>query len=350
MNELQALIQLLSAVELTVREQARTPENDPTLTWPIHFPSADVDSVDLASIEVLDVRVIGDRREWNADGRYIPAEVPPAREFSMVPLEQYFTIAEYEMQKLGERFNGNRQLIIDAARASIPRRVESLTTANVFAVEYESIRAWIENKIVVRNPQTNQTYEASMQIDANRYVTDATAWSATNAYDRLIYLAEQAVDSIGSVGGVRLRRNLASLIQQSAPRLTTSEVRMTMRDVQDRISDELGTEFTIIVDERAVDKFDGAGNAKTKTKLFPELKLGFFPTGFQIGDTNRAPQFRAQDLPQVVSNFEGFDPRGQRIFYSPKNNGKSLKVEAQWNVLSIPREQNVFVGTVTLAP
>lgn len=345
--ELQELIEALSSWELTVREQARTAENDPTMTHPLHFPDNEVDSVKLADITIVDVRYIGDRREWNADGRLIPAKKPAFREFEMVPLEQYFVIGEREMQELGERFNGNKELIIEAAKASIPRRIESLTNANIWATEYESLRAWAENKIVVMNPQTGKVYEASMQVDTDRYITDATTWTDSNAYDRFLKYAEEALEYIGAVGGARVRRTTASLIQKSAPRLTTSAVRMTMTEINQRLSDELGTEFEIIVDERAAEKFDGAGQATTMTKLWPQDVIGFFPPGYQVGDLNKAPQFRAGDLPQVVANFEGFDQRGQRIYFEPQNSGKALKVQAQANWLPIPREQRTFVVNIT---
>lgn len=344
--ELLQLIQQLSEYELTVQEQARTSENDPTLTYPVHFPIEPVDSVKLADIEILDARVIGDRREWNADGRFIPANVPKARLFEMVPLESWFAIGEREIQHLGERFNGNADQVFEAARAKITQRVSTLTTANIWALEYESLQSWANGEIVVMNPQTGLVYSASMQIDAGRYVTDTTAWTSSNAFDRLVLYAREARNVIGTIAGIRVREDIALKIAQSAPRLIVNEARMTLGQVERYLSEELGTQFSIISDERAVDKFDGAGQAVTKTKLWPENKVAFIPSGNNIGRSAAAPIFRAQDLTPVTAD-ESIDERGQRIFYNSLNNGKSVQVQAQWNVLALPTEQNVFVVSIT---
>lgn len=346
MFELQELIEQLSAFEITVREQARTAENDPTLQHPRFFVDNPVDSIKLADITIVDIRYIADRREWNADGRYIPAKTPKSREFEMVPLESHFSIGELEMQKLGERFNGNRQLIIEAAKASIPRRVEALSNSIIWAIEYESLLSWATNKIVVQNPQTGKVYEASMQVDAERYVTDGTPWTDSNAFDRLLNYAREATDQIGPVQGVKVRQDIALKIQKSAPRLINTDVRMTLRNVNDYLSDELGTSFTIETDERIVERFKGAGIDTEKTKLWPSNKVAFIPTGSRIGEINRAPQYRAQDIPQVVASFDGFDNRGIRVYYEPENMGKTLKVQAQANWLAIPDEQQTFVVNI----
>lgn len=346
--ELLELIRQLSEYELTVQEQARTSENDPTLTYPVHFPIEPVGSVKLADIEIIDARVIGDRREWNADGRFIPADIPKARLFEMVPLEAWFAIGEREIQHLGERFNGNAQMIIDAAKARITQRVSSLTDANVWALEWESIRAWTEGKIVVMNPQTGLVYEVSMQIDAARYVTDTTAWTSSNAFDRLVLYAREARNVIGTIGGIRVREDIALKIAQSAPRLIVNETRMTLGQVERYLSEELGTQFRIVTDERAVKKFTGSGNNREMTKLFPENKVAFIPTGNVIGRSAAAPIFRAQDLTPISAD-EEIDVRGQRIFYNSLNSGKAVQVQAQWNVLALPTEQNVFVVNITQA-
>lgn len=349
MFELQELIEQLSSFEITVREQARTSENMTVLQYPRFFRDNPVDSVKLADITIQDVRFISDRREWNADGRYIPAKTPKARMFEMVPLESYFVIGEREMQDLGERFNGNRQLIIDSAKASIPRRVESLTNSIIWSIEYESLLSWATGKIIVTNPQTGKVYEASMQIGSDHYVTDATPWSDSNAFDRILNYAREAVDLIGPVQGVLVRQDLALLIQKSAPRMIAGDVRMTLRNVNDYLSDELGTGFTIETFENTVEKFDGAGVDTSKVKLWPSGKVAFIPQGSRIGEINMAPQFRAHDIPQVVSEFEGFDQRGIRVYYEKMNSGKALKVQAQANWLGIPDENQVFVVNVTKA-
>lgn len=349
MFDLQELIEQLNSYELTVREQARTQENDPTLQYPRFFPTNPVDSVKLADIEIVDLRLIADRREWNGDGRYIPTRKPKARLFEMVPLESWFAIGEREIQDLGERFGGDRQRIIEAARVSIPQRAQSLSSSIIWATEYESMLAWATGEIVVQNPETGKTYAASMQIDSSRYVTDATPWTSSNAFDRLVLYAREAMNHIGTISGVKVRQDIAIKIAQSAPRLLENETRMTLRQVNNYLSDELGTSFTIETDERIAEKFDGAGPQTSDVKLWPSNKVAFIPGNGTIGDLNAAPQFRAQDIPQVVANFEGFDQRGIRFYYSPMNNGKAIKVQAQANWLAIPNEQRVFVVDITQA-
>lgn len=346
MNILEQLQQELSPYELTVQEQARTAENDPTLSYPTYFPTRSVESVKLADITVVDARVIGDRREWNADGRHIPALTPPAHIYEMVPLEAYFGVGEREIQHLGERFGGNAELILRAAKARITDRVSSLTEANIWANEWESLRAWTEGEITIMNPQTGLVYLASLDFDPNRYVVDATPWDDTNAFNRLLLYAREAENFIGAIAGVRVRQDIALLIAESAPTIGANSVKMTLRDVQKYLSDSLGTDFMIWTDERAVNKFDGAGNDRTATKLFPEDTVAFVPSTGSIGYTGQAPIFRAEDISPATQP-DSVDMNGQRIFYRAENFGKSLVVQAQANWLAIPNEQNVFIVNIT---
>ena len=74
----------------------------------------------------------------------------------------------------------------------------------------------------------------------------------------------------------------------------------------------------------------------------PSDRIAFQPAGGRVGYTHFAPVTRAYDYmsPQAVRNINDF-----AVFYSAQNDGKTLKVEAQANALSIPEEQNVYVVT-----
>lgn len=341
MNELIALIEQLSSWEITVTEQARTEENIPELQWNSFFPERDVRSVRLADVTVVDLRYISDRREWNADGRLIPAKVPGVREFEMVPMESYFRIDEREMQFLFEQNGGQMDLVVQSAKADIESRSSSLYDSILWGLEYEAFQGWANNEFIVQNPQTGKSYVASMQVDSTRYVTAGTPWTDENAYDLFLESAYKAWEKVGTIQGAKMRRSTAFNIMKSAPRLTTSKVRMTLREINERLSDELGTQFTIDIDERVVERFDGAGVETTPTKIWPAGKVGFIPAGGQIGNMLKAPQVRSQMLPQVASEF--VDRNGIILYFDKENNGKSLKVQAQANWMAIPNEQKVYV-------
>lgn len=342
------LLQELNPLVLTVEEQVRTRENDPTLSYPTYFPAQNVESVKLATITEVDSRLVSDRREWNADGRYIPTELPPAREWEMVPLEDWFAIDEHYIQLLGERFLGDTDRILAAAKARISDQVSNLTDSNIRANEWESIRAWVDGEIPVMNPQTGNTYTAPLNFDAARYNLDGTAWSDTNAFDQFVTWAQEAENFVGPISGARMRRDIALLIAASAPTIGANSIRMTLTQVQDYLSQSLGTEFMIWTDERVYHKFTGAGNTRTPQKVFPADTVAFVPSGGRIGNTYQAPIYRAEDI-SAASIPDSVDMNGQRIFYIAENAGKSLKVQAQANWLAIPSEQNVFIVNITQA-
>ena len=102
----------LSPAALTVLAQTVDPSDNGQLLWDIFFPRANVDSVDLKDLFTLDDRPAADRREWNARGRFIPILTPEQRMMSMVPIEGYDKIDEYEMQKLEEGTFGPRMLFV----------------------------------------------------------------------------------------------------------------------------------------------------------------------------------------------------------------------------------------------
>lgn len=339
--EILELLEQISAFELTVTEQARTEENLPELRWDTYFPGRNVNSVKLGEVTIVETREIGDRREWNADGRFIPGKKPKVRELEMVPMETWFQIGEREMQELAESTMGNPELMMQAAKASIPQRTSNIVDAILRGLEYESFQAWANGKIVAMNPQTGTTYEASLQIDSSRYLTAGSAWTDSNAYDNLIEFLTDAETEIGSFEGVYLRRAEFTKIQKSAPRLTTNEVRMTPQEISDRISQEFAQDFRFVIDERTVQRFTGAGNTTAATKIWPAGKVAAIPSGSTVGSMLQAPQYRAQMIDSVAEEF--IDRNGIFVYPTSINDGKVLKVQAQANWMPFPDEQKIYV-------
>lgn len=331
-----------------LQEVARqvTAENDPTLTYPGYFPAISTPSVKLATITPVENAYISDRREWNADGRYIPTRLPAIKELEMVPLESWDAIDEREIQLLAEAAGGNADVIVRNAKISIGDRINALLQSNVWANEYESLQVWFTGEIPVLNPQTGASYVADVGIDSARYVTDTTPWTDTNAFDRLLVYAQEALETIGSVRGILVRNSIARKIANSAPEIGGNNIKMTLRQVGDYLSDSLGTPFEIRIDERARPKFTGAGTETVTTKLVPDDTVAFLPGDGRIGYTYQAPIYRAEDI-SAVSHPDSQDRDSQRVYQMPQNHGKSLKIQAQANWLAVPDERRVFVLNIT---
>lgn len=333
-----------------LQEVARqlTVENDPTLSYPGFFPATSTPSVKLATITPVENAYISDRREWNADGRYIPTRLPAVRQLEMVPLEAWDAIDEREIQLLAEAAGGNADIIIRNAKISIGDRINALVQSNIWANEYESLRAWFTGEIPVLNPQTGASYVADVGIDDSRYVTDTTPWDETNAFERLQDYANEARDAIGSIGGILVRSSIARLIASAAPNIGSNDVPMTLRQAGEYLSDSLGTPFEIRIDERAKPKFTGAGTETVSTKLVPEDTIAFLPGDGRVGYTYQAPIYRAEDI-SAVSHPDSQDRDSQRVYQIAMNHGKSLKIQAHANWLAVPDEQRVFVVNITQA-
>lgn len=340
----------LSSAALTVRAQTISPNDQGTLLWDIFFPRANVDSVKLSEITTLNWRPTADRREWNAPGRLIPMLTPSTREMTMVPIEAYFQIAEEEMQKLVEaNLNASQEQFRAIIRASLPDRVDDLVTANYRRVEVDAFHAWANGEVVQKNPQTGKLFTASYGFSADRYTTAGTAWDdgAVNAYDLLMAFLDDALDKIGGLSGVMLRRNVRSAIIADAPRVNTN-IEPTATEVENRVADELGIPFRFYVNERSVDVFDDGGTAYTRTKLWPAGVIAAVPDGDAVGNTAFAPVVRAVDIDAQAPGAE-VDVRGQTVWHETSNAGKRLEVQAQVNAFPVPDEQRLRVEDTGIA-
>lgn len=344
----EALLQLLSPGALTVRAQTVSPNDDGRLLWDTFFPRKDVDSVDLDDVYTIDFRPVSDRREWNARGRHVPVKTPTLRKVSIVPIEGYARIAEKEMQKLGERADGNRETLLRLIGARIPDRVKAIALANFRRLELDAFEAWTKGTVTQRNPQdASKTYTASLNIDASRIQTAGTAWNdaGVNAWDlNLAWLSDGAA-AVGPLKGEMLRQTTFNAIRADAP-TGVGGVKYSVADLQKIIQDELQTDFAFYINERSVDVFTDGGDATTPTKVFPSQRIVAIPADNIVGDACFAPVVRADDLDGIPDNSGiqpgDVDPRLNRVYRETSGNGRFANYEVQMNGLCVPTEQKVW--------
>lgn len=332
----------LSPVALTVRAQAISPNDRGNLSYDTFFPNRDVPSVDLKDITSLDRRAAADRREWNAPGRYIPMLTPQQRDISMVPIEAYDKIEEKELQKLGEGTFGNDAIVQKVIGADIPSRVDELVRTIYRRLELDSMTAWANGYIRQFNPQRGDYYEASFGFSATRLTTAATAWNVVaNAYDAFVAWYLDASDLVGGGEGVLLRRATLNEILEDAPDLANG-VKMNITQLATRVQQDLGQNFTFVINENQLDSFDDGGTAVTRAKVWPAQKVAVIPSGRMVGVTANAPVRRAMNLANTQSD-AGINVRGVSVYYFGSNDDKELTIQAQKNAMPIPDEQKVAV-------
>ena len=336
----------LSAAALTVRAQTLPLDDQGTLLWNSFFPRRDVDSIKLSQIAQVDFRPVSDRREWNARGRLIPIKVPNLAEIEMIPIESYFKIAEREIQELEERTVGNEALFRQLVGVSIPDRTDGLAQANLRRIEVDAMRAWALGTIVTRNAVTNASETISFGFNAARYEVAGTAWNngAVNAYDLFLQWLGRAIDLIGPVQGAMMRLATFNAIKADAPNpfSPTATIPMTRRQLEDRISDELGSAFRFYINETTVDEFTDGGVVVARNKVWPAEQVAAVPLGEIVGSTAFAPVARAFEIARNTPN-AGIDIRGQTAYVEVENGGRGLTVECQVNALTVPDEAKVAV-------
>lgn len=337
----------VSPAALTVTAQAISPNDDGRLKWDMFFPRRDVDSVDLKDVTTLDYRPASDRREWNQRGRLIPIKSPNLRDVSIVPIEGNYLWGEKELQRLNERSLGNAAIIAEIMQASVPARVRAIAMANYRRLELDAFAAWATGTITQRNPQNaSETFAASFGFDAGRYQTAGTAWNdnSVNAYDLFLAWLDDAINAVGAIRGVVCRRNFIKEILADAPDLAGG-AQMTMTQLEQRIQDDLGSEFRFYPIEDAVEVFSDGGIATASTKVWAAQRIAAVPAGTSVGYSAFAPVVRAMDIARALPQAK-IDVNGQTAFYEEHNNGRELSVEVQVNALPIPDEQKMFVMNV----
>jgi hypothetical protein len=293
---------------------------------------------------MTDFRPVSDRREWNTRGRLIPMKTPKIDELEMVPIEAYFRLGEREIQDLEERTQGNQAIFRQLIGSSIPERTDSLAEANFRRMELDAFRAWANGTIVARNPQTNTTNTFAFGFDAARYQTAGTAWNVVaNAYDEFMAWVEAGIDAVGSVRGAYMRLATYKEILKDAPTAWAGGSKLTRRQLNERVEDELGRSFQFYIDDRTVTPFTDAGIAfGAAEKIWPVGKVALVPGEEQIGVMAQAPVARAYEIQRGTPG-SGIDVRGQTVYPEVGNGGRELTVECQVNAMPLPEERRLWV-------
>lgn len=333
----------LTSEALTVRAQALPPNDRDNLLHDVFFPRQDVDSTTLSQITTVDFRPASDRREWNVRGRYIPMKTPDLASLEMIPVEDYFKIEEYELQKLYERTLGNEALFRQLVGTSIPTRTDNLVNANRRRLEFDAFEAWAKGTITVMNPQLGGTATVSYGFDAARYQTAATAWNdaGVNAYEEFMAWIEDGIDAIGGpVIGAVMKRATYRAIQEDAP--SETGLMLTRGQFEEQLSADLGFAFRFYIIEHRLDKFNDGGLAHTRTDVWPDEYVALVPAGVAVGNMAYAPIYRTNRL-AANAGIDQIDVRGMSVFTEVSNGGRELTVECQVNAFPIPDEQRIWV-------
>lgn len=341
----------LQPAALTVQAQ-RLPPNDPDeLWWDQFFTSDDVPSVDLSTLQTIDYRPTADRRAWNAPGRRIPLKTPDTAKVSMVPIEANFAIDEYELQKLGETAQGNAAILREQVMAAIPRRIDMIAQACWRRLEVDAFNAWANGEIVQRNPENAaQTFTMSFGFGAAHYLTAGTAWDngAVDAYDLLQAWITAAEDVIGPIQGAMTTLNVFNAILADAPNLENS-VTMTRTRLEERISDDRGRPFTLVINERKVDVFEDGGTTHNRTRVWPAGKIAAIPEGGTVGSVSFAPTLRAWDVASEAGPNVAINRNRVIVYPEVHNSGKRVEFQAQLNALPIPEKGLTYVTATGVA-
>jgi hypothetical protein len=333
---------------LTVEAQTVDPLDNGSLYWGTFMPRRDIDSIKIKSIEETDFRPVGDNREWDGQGRQIPFLTPATREYELVPTEVWFSVGEKEIQLLREKAGGDRGRMLKLFKADIQSRIDELALACYRRLELNMWKAWHDGVIQTSNPKGVKT-TMSLSFAATRIRTAGTAWDdgGVNAYSEFLTILKDSIRLLGGKPrGVVLNQLLFDTILVDAPNpLSPSpgDVLLTADELQRRVSAELGAPFVFVVIEETVDEFQDAGPLSySETPLFAEGHLMLIPPRGQVGWSYFAPVDRAQDMAEAIPNAR-IDVRGVAIYMLTENDGKTLKVQAQLNVIPIPVEGRVLV-------
>ncbi len=347
-----------SAAALTVRAQQLDPTLQNRLLWDQFFPSADVDSTLLDEIltEEVEVEYVSERREWNTRGRPLPMRSPKRTQLEFIPIETYFEIMEKEINDLLTRFRGDRNMMIEQIGPSIPRRTDRIAAANFRRIEKDAFDGWANGIVTRRNPQMGHlTQTFTFNFDVNRYPVAATAWNnvGLNAYREFLAAVREADQWIGRCGGALMRQATWDAIEADVTSAigysTTFPLTiLTPSQVRDRLNQDLGRQFIIVIFEDTLTVFnDGGLTNTTEVNRWPAQKIGFIPAanGGAIGRTAFAPVARGWDLTDQVPD-AGIDIRGNTVFHEVRNGGRQLIVECQMNAFPVPSEERIFVMSV----
>lgn len=333
-------IDSLSQANLTIREATRLAENPLDLRYRAIFPRIPTDSIKISDISLVDFRPNGGRREWNAQGREIPENIGPQRNWEMVPINPTHHIDERAMQKLGE--SGVQELLRRGVIKSIDQWPAALADATERQLEADAFEEWYTGLVTVMDPKSGLTVTVDLGYGTTEYPTPGTDWDdpGEDAYVNFLAAIQAAQSKFGTgVGAARTHRTVVAAIVADAPD-SPNGLRPTVTSLQERIREEGFPNFTLIIDERTYDKFTDGGSETTTTYYVPDGLIAFQPADGVVGNTHVAPVTRAYDF---LTGGNRSLANGVVIFRTPKNDGKTLLIEAQQNALSIPDIRRTYV-------
>jgi hypothetical protein len=339
----EALLDFLDPVEMTVRAQSLPADDQGRLNWEAFFTRSPKDSMKLREMTTVDFRPVADRREWDARGRLYAPKTPSLREAEFIPIEMYYKIGEKEQNDLAARFLGSVDLALQQMRASIPQRNDDIVMADYRRVELDAFRAWALGEMVVMNPTDGTTYTVDFGFDAARYLTAGTAWNnvAVNAYDEFLAFLTDAENLIsGTPIGAVMRRATLAAIKADAP--TETGIELTIAQLEAQLAADLGGPFRIVIMENTVETFNDGGHATTSVKVWPAEIVAAIPPGGVVGEVGFAPVHRAFELAATEPGAE-IDVRGVTVVREIDGGGRGLTVEAQLNAFPLPNEQRLYV-------
>jgi hypothetical protein len=333
----------LTSAGLTVLAQTVDPTDNGELLWDTFMPRDDVESVELKTITPSTFRPTADRREWNQRPRKSVLRLPKTAELEMTPIEASFSIREREMQKLRERVGANAEALREMIGARVPERTIAITQEVYRRIEVDAWTAWSLGQVTVKNPQDGSTITVTYGFSGARYFNAPTAWNngGVNAYDLLLAFLADARVKVGNFEGVMLRQATFNEIQKDAPNSFGEVVpRLTLRDLERRIQDELGTAFRFVINEKTLDLYTDGGATLSSVKLWPTGRVAVIPSGGRVGRTAFAPVGRAYDFANAEN---AIDVNGVNVFREVEGNGRGLTVEAQANAFPVPDENRLYV-------
>lgn len=336
-------IEEMSPANLSVLAQLVSPNDDGNLLWDTFMPREDVGSVELKDLTTLTYRPTADRRGWNQHGRRIPLLVPGTRNMEMEPIESNFRVDEREMQRLLERFLGNEALVQQKIMVDVPTRTTGLAQANYRRIEFDTLESWSSGTVTARDPETGFAVPVSFQFAVERMASAGTAWNAGgfNAYDAFIAWMNDAQAMVGPTKGAVLRLKVRKAILDSAPTLTGG-AKMSLAQLQDRVSQDLNAPFQFYLMENTLDIFNGGGITTTRAHKWPIGKIAAVPNDGIVGKVAFAPVGRAMALSNAVPEAQ-LDVNGNAVFVTEANGGRELDVECQLNAFPVPDENRIAV-------
>jgi hypothetical protein len=212
-------------------------------------------------------------------------------------------------------------------------------------LEFDTFNAWSAGEIVQRNPENAaQTFTMSFGFGSNHYLTAATAWNdgGVNAYNLLQSWIVAAEDRIGPIQGAMTSLAVFNAILADAPNLPNA-VTMTRSALEDRISEDRGRPFTLVVNERKVDVFSDGGTVHVRTRLWPVGAIAAIPDDGVVGRVAFAPVLAAWDVASEAGPNVAINKNREICYPEVHNHGKRVEFRAQLNALPIPEKGRTYV-------